>query len=533
MRVPKFPVRGWRTLRFRLTALLVMLVGAAAAVVGVGSAIAVHSFLTARLDTELSMAGSRYALALEHPGTSAAENDGNGDGDGGHDGGATAETATVGQSVGTLGARILHGQVTAVGVVADTNHPITVSAADQAVIAGLQPGGSRTVGLPGLGDYRILVTAGRDSDVLVTGLPEHDIAETTKEVLLVEAVVFLAVVLTAGAAGAVAVRRSLRPLDRVTATALHVSELPMATGQVRFPDRIPTADPLSEAGQVATAVNHMLDQVEAALTARTNGENRLRRFVADASHELRTPLAISRSHTELLADAADDWPTASRESLQAISTGNLRMTRLVEDLLLLARMDAGAPTRQDTIDLSHLTLEAVGDQRVTAPEHHWRLDLPAEPVTVRGDEQHLHQILTNLLTNAATHTPAGTSVTITLRPAPSHPEPGTTPAVRLTVTDDGPGFPPDLLPTITQRFVRADPARNSRGGSGLGLAIVSALVTAHHGTLTAHNTTAGAEVTVTLPAAYSQDVEEPPPAQSPTAEATLQVIQRTSKAFSR
>ena len=492
--------RGSRTLRFRLTALIVLLVGAAAAAVGAGSAIAVHSFLTARLDAELSLAGSRYALALEHPGLGADPgSDGGNDPDRGGSGG-TAETTTLGQSVGTLGARLLNGQVTAIGVVHDADDPIVVSGTDRAVIAGLQPGGGRTVHLPDLGPYRMLVTPGRDGDTLVTGLPERVVAQTTGQVLLVEAAVFALVVLAAGAGGAFAVRRSLRPLDRVTSTALAVSEMPLATGEVRFPERVATADPHSEAGQVAAAVNHMLEQVEAALTARAASEDRLRQFLADGSHELRTPLAVTRSHTELLTGHADEWPASARESLRAIASGNARMNRLVQDLLLLAKMDAGVPLRPEPVDLSRMAVETVNERRLNSPGHHYQLHLPEQPVIVDGDEHHLHQVLTNLLANTAAHTPPGTSVLLTLNVLPAGPN--TAPAVRLQIADDGPGFPPNLLPTIFGRFVRGDTLRHtSTGSTGLGLAIVAALVAAHHGTLTAANTPrGGAQVTVTLPA---------------------------------
>jgi two-component system OmpR family sensor kinase len=486
VRLPLISTR--RTLRTRLTVLLATLLLIGFAVVGVVSTLALRTYLMNRLDAELVTAGSRYAQALEHD-DSDADN---------------VETSTVGQSEGTLGARLLAGKVTAVGVIAPANAPITVSAADLAVIARLSPTAhTETIALPTLGHYRVMVSGGRDGDVLVTGLPTHPIEETLHHTVLAELAVLLGVLLVMVVVGAVAVRRSLLPLQRVAATALRVSDLPLATGDGRVPERAPMQDEQSEVGQVARAVNQLLGRVEDALMQRQRSEERLRRFVADASHELRTPLSVVRSHSELVQQIGQDLPEELRHSLRRIDAESARMGRLVDDLLLLARLDSGQQLEHQPVDLSVLVIDAVTDARVAGPDHSWQLDLPEEPVTVIGDRHRLPQVVANLLANARNHTGPGTVVTTSL----SNRADGT--AV-LSVHDTGPGIPPELLPTVSERFVRGDAARTHRNGStGLGLAIVAGIATAHGGSLSIESSPGNTCVTVTLPAASSTAFRDP------------------------
>jgi two-component system OmpR family sensor kinase len=296
-----------------------------------------------------------------------------------------------------------------------------------------------------------------------------------------------------GLAGGFAVRWSLRPLARVTSTALRVSELPLATGDGRVNERVAAANPHSEAGQVAVAVNHMLDRVENALTERQLSEDRLRRFAADASHELRTPLAVVRSHAELIEGESERLSPSGRQSLLRISAASVRMSRLVDDLLLLARLDAGRPLDRHPVDLSRLAIDAVTDARAAGPDHRWSLDLPATPVRCLGDEHRLQQVIANLLANARLHTPAGTSVRLTVR------QPAWQASV-IEVADNGPGISADLLPRVTERFARGDSARGREsGGTGLGLAIVSAVIAAHRGRVEILRGHPGTVVQITLP----------------------------------
>jgi two-component system OmpR family sensor kinase len=235
----------------------------------------------------------------------------------------------------------------------------------------------------------------------------------------------------------------------------------------------------------------MLDHIAAALSARQASETRVRQFVADASHELRTPLAAIRGYTELTQRMGDDREAVAH-AMGRVASETGRMTRLVEDLLLLARLDSGRPLERDPVDLSRLALDAVSDAHVAGPDHQWELDLPDEPVVVAGDAARLHQVMTNLLANARVHTGAGTVVTTRLTTDPVH--------TVLQVIDNGPGIPTGLQSEIFERFARGDSSRSRKGGStGLGLAIVAAVVKAHDGTITVNSSPGHTEFTVRLP----------------------------------
>ena len=208
---------------------------------------------------------------------------------------------------------------------------------------------------------------------------------------------------------------------------------------MRVPDGL--TDPRTEVGQVGVALNTLLAHMESALDARHRSKQQVRQFVADASHELRTPLTTIQGYAELARRTGQSSPTMTKVEAEAH-----RMTALVEDLLLLARLDAGRPLDRAEVDLTRLALEAVADARVIAPDHRWVLDLPDEPVATLGDEQRLHQLLTNLIGNARGHTPEGTTVTVGLRRDGE--------GTRLSVHDDGPGLPAGLVPTAFERFAR-------------------------------------------------------------------------------
>jgi two-component system OmpR family sensor kinase len=268
----------------------------------------------------------------------------------------------------------------------------------------------------------------------------------------------------------------------------------------------------------------MLLHVERALGRRAASEARLRRFAADASHELRTPLSAIRGYAELALRHHGPVPEDVIHALTRVQSESARMSVLVDDLLLLARLDAGRPLEREPVDLSRLAIDVTSDARVARREHHWRLDLPSDPVLVSGDEHRLHQVLANLLSNAGKHTPPGSTVNVALRveesgveesgveesgveesgvgesgadAPPAKEDAGTLergvrparPRVELSITDDGPGIPPGLLPELFERFTRADTSRardlDAAGKStGLGLAIVDAVVAAHGGSIT-------------------------------------------------
>jgi two-component system OmpR family sensor kinase len=219
----------------------------------------------------------------------------------------------------------------------------------------------------------------------------------------------------------------------------------------------------------------------------------VRQFVADASHELRTPLAAIRGYAELTRRSGAAAPPDVTYALGRVESEAARMTTLVEDLLLLARLDAGRPLAAEVVDLVPLVVHAVSDAHVAGPGHDWQLDLPDDPVQVIGDGARLHQVVANLLANARTHTPQGTRVTVGVR--------GDGDLVRLTVADNGPGIPPELLPHVFQRFARGDESRSRTAGStGLGLAIVDAVVSASGGRVDVDSDSGGTTFTVTLPA---------------------------------
>ncbi|OHU97494.1 sensor histidine kinase [Mycobacterium talmoniae] len=351
-----------------------------------------------------------------------------------------------------------------------------------------------TLDVDGLGRYRVVAAHARHGGaVIVTGLPMANVDDTMIRVLLIFAVVTAVAVAAAITVGMLIIRRALAPLTRVAQTAGEVVNLSLDRGEVTLPVRVPEPDanPYTEVGRLGSAVNRMLDHIATALSTRQASETRVRQFVADASHELRTPLAAIRGYTELAQRMRDD-SDAVTHAMSRVASETERMTHLVEDLLLLARLDSGRPLQREPVDLSRLAVDAVSDAHVAGPDHEWKLDLPAEPVIVAGDEARLHQVLTNLLANARVHTGPGTVVTTQLATAATH-------AV-LQVIDNGPGIPEQLQPEVFERFARGDTSRSRKGGStGLGLAIVSAVIKAHHGSIEVHSAPGHTAFTVRLP----------------------------------
>jgi two-component system OmpR family sensor kinase len=468
-----------RTLRGRLVAGVLVLLALACAAIGVATSLALDRFLLERVDQQVSTTVGRFAVSLEH-----------------HDEGNGEPGDSRGQSPGTLGVRLMGGRVTDAAVVGSGR--LALSTADASCLAALPlDGRPHSVELSALDDYRVMAVDGADGDVLITGLPLEGVNATVHRLQLVEIVVFGVAMVVTGIAGTLWVRLSLRPLERVASTARTVARLPLASGEVALPDRVPDEDPRSEVGQVGEAFNRMLGHVGDALARRHAGEQRMRTFAADASHELRTPLATVRAHVELARRDPGDAPEKVRHALERIDAESARMGKLVEDLLLLTRLDAGRPLAGDEVDLTRVAIDATGDARVSAPDHRWRLELPEEPVTVRGDADRLYQVVANLLGNARAHTPPGTTVTVTVATPETVSGAG---MAELTVADDGPGIADELQGEIFERFARADKARSrASGGSGLGLAIVRAVVVAHGGTVDVDSRPGRTVFRVTLP----------------------------------
>jgi two-component system OmpR family sensor kinase len=553
MAAPARLLRPWRwpvlrTIRGRLIAGLVALLAVASAAVGVTSYFSVRNALFREVGSKLQTATSLAYNCQDNP-TS--------DGDADDMGPPTAssrfsdwrpgtaqtraslhQTGSMncpGLGTGTLTAAYTGRQWTAL-LIPSTNCHLTAS--DKRTLLSLpmippppwdQPAPAYIRSLSSAyGDFEL--TAVRDPDdgkVYFTGLPLASMRDTLRDVAFTELVIFGAVLLAAGAGGTIWVRLSLRPLRRVAATATQVAELPLEAGQVELPDGVTDTDPVTETGQVGSAFNLMLGHVQTALVRRAASEARLRRFAADASHELRTPLASIRGYAELALRHPGESPEPVTHALSRVLSESTRMSMLVDDLLLLARLDAGRPLSREPVDMSRLAIDATSDSRVARPGHRWVLDLPDYPVLVSGDEHRLQQVLTNLLSNAGRHTPIGTMVTVKVSSAVDLPGDQETqqgqeihhgvippvPRVVLTVTDDGPGIPPDLLPDLFERFTRADTSRShppDGSSTGLGLAIVDAVVAAHDGAVLVTSRPGLTRFSIALPRLAEPDANAQP-----------------------
>lgn len=507
------------TLRRRLVAVLVGLLACVAGVMGVVSTLALRGTLVAELDSRVQAAGARAVDAPSRPQGDRSSHElpapGTSSGPASTPDPRPPALLVPGQGAGTVSLFLRDGFERA-GYYDDAGefHELTDGQVD-ALVGTPTDGEPRTVTLDGLGAYRVVATTTASGDTVVTGMSTAALTQTVARYLAVEVAVAVAGLGLAGVAGTVLVRRELRPLDRVAATATRVAELPLHRGEVLLAERVADddTDPTTEVGQVGAALNQLLGHVERSLAARHASETQVRQFVADASHELRTPLASIRGYAELVRRLPDELPDDALRAMGRVESEARRMTALVEDLLLLARLDAGRELERAPVDLRVLAIDAVADAHAAGPDHRWHLDLvddddaadadDASPAVVLGDDHRLRQVLVNLLSNARVHTPAGTTVSTRVRVQDG--------AVQLRVTDDGPGISPELCTQLFQRFTRGDAARSPGAGStGLGLAIVHAVVTAHGGTIEVDGTPGATAFTVTLPAAdVAVDRREP------------------------
>lgn len=502
---PRRPRRGRRpwSLRTRLVVSAVALIAVVGAAISVVTTLALRSYLVDKVDEQLRVSVDMAS----RPGGAKTSRAGN-----------LGIVLAPGSPLGAAGIRLdASGKIidsvrsersAAVGGSAPGNHP-PLTEAQASALAGAarkarearETGEARDGGparpvelsLPDLGGYRVLTSP---DGSIVLGFPLTEVDSTVHTLIAVEVCVTLAGLIAASLAGQALVGVALRPLSRVAATATRVSELPLHSGEPDLHERVPDAeaDPRTEVGQVGAAINRMLGHVSSALTARQQSETRVRQFVADASHELRTPLASIRGYAELTRRGREEPGPDTRHALGRIESEATRMTGLVEDLLLLARLDAGRPLSTCDTDLAPLVVDAVSDARAAGHDHHWRLELPDEPAPVHADPARIQQVLVNLLANARTHTPPGTTVTARVSRETS--------AVRLRIEDNGPGIPAALLPHVFERFARGDASRSrSAGSTGLGLAIVQAVVSAHGGSVGVHSAPGHTSFEVLLPLA--------------------------------
>lgn len=363
------------------------------------------------------------------------------------------------------------------------------------------------IDLEGLGQYQLRLYPAQGDNFILIGLPLSEVSDTIGAILTTVGLVTAGGLLLLSVIIAVVIRLGLRPLRAVAETASRVASIRMEQGDVSITERVPEdqVDEHTEIGQVGSALNTLLDKVDASLTARQRNEDLMRRFVADASHELRTPLASIRGFSELslraMRQAQDDESRqrialaveTTEQSLERIQAQSLRMTTLVEDLLLLARLDEGQELVYGSVDLTRLVLEAVGDARPAGPDHSWAVEVGDEPVELAGDTARLHQVVANLLANARTHTPAGSTITVSVAREGD--------AAVLRVHDDGPGVDPAVTAQLFERFARADRSRDRKtGGTGLGLSIARAIVDAHGGTISVDSRPGDTTFEVRLPA---------------------------------
>jgi two-component system, OmpR family, sensor kinase len=498
--------RSW-TLASRLVATVVLLLAALSLVVGAASLIAAQHYLDGQLHEQLTNAAGGQRRDGNHVRPPLdGQNDTHID-----DNAPVGFLNKPGTAIGTISASITRAGVTEVGVVPAYGAPLALDSNLYPVFASLPADNQdHVVDVPGYGDYVFRLVAAPSAETgltpnpdvkLFVGLPRSGVAHVLDQVALVIAVVAVFGLVAAALIGTLLVKRALLPLRRVAATAARVSELPLNRRDVALAVRVPDldTDPRTEVGQVGASLNRMLGTISDALAARTASEERMRRFVADASHELRTPLASIRGYAELTRRHGVDLPPDVGHAVGRVESEAVRMTGLVEDLLLLARLDESpeaAALKNEDVDLTEIAINCVGDAHLLSPDHKWLLDLPDEPVVATGDSARLQQVLTNLLANARTHTPAGTTVTVRLKPAA-----GTPRRVVLEVDDNGPGIPAELQPEVFERFARADTSRSRAAGStGLGLSIVASVVGAHNGSVAVTSEPGHTLFTVDLPA---------------------------------
>jgi two-component system OmpR family sensor kinase len=334
-------------------------------------------------------------------------------------------------------------------------------------------------------EWRLASLRSTDGFVLV-GIELGNAFATLNRMQLVLGVATVAVLITLLLVALWVLRQGVQPLTAMTATAGSI-----AGGDLS--QRVAHTDERTEAGRLGSALNTMMATIEGAFTERALGEERLRRFIADASHELRTPLTSIRGYAELYRSGALAAPEQLADAMRRVEDEAKRMGTMVDDLLLLARLDEGRPLEMGPVQLADIAADAVADARATDPARSVRLD--AAPVVVRADEARLRQVVMNLVGNALRHTPSSAALTVAVSVDDS--------GARLTVADEGPGMDADTAAHIFERFYRADPSRTSAtGGSGLGLAIARSVVTAHGGTLTVDTAPGrGAAFLITLPLA--------------------------------
>jgi two-component system OmpR family sensor kinase len=479
--------REWAPRDFRRRFVLggIALILFAGVLIGAVSTATVGRQLLGDLDRDLAQAAQRLSDLAESPGSGEMT-------------GPRNRLARPGFDVGTLIAVVGEDEVTGAYIdEAGQLQPIPEDdlgeLQDKTWVAG-EPQSVHLNG--GFHEVRTLLVGSVAGADVVIGMPMSDIRGTIASLTFVIFSVVALAVVAAGALGFWGLRYALRPLDRMRQTAQAISAQPLSSRDSRLLERVPDslANPETEIGQLGAAFNQMLDHVDASFVARTKSEDTLRQFVSDASHELRTPLASIRGYSEITLRQSDTLPDEVQQSLSRIESESIRMSHLVDDLLLLARLDEGQVAEMEPVDLGEIVGNVLSDATVRAPEHHWSAKIPKRPVMVVGNRNQLVQVVTNLVQNASVHTPEGTAVSLELTKRAG--------GVEFLVRDNGPGIPEEIQDQLFERFTRADRGRTRNTGStGLGLAIVHGIVVSHGGSVSVASEPGKTVFRVDLPSA--------------------------------
>jgi len=454
-----------QSLRGRLLIGVISLVVVGLLVSDVATYTALQNFLVGRVDAQLRTAHNTAISALGGPNQGP-----------GPTGGGGLPADTVVELVAPGGAALDAKRLAFPGQSTSTALPVLPKPLPAA--SERSPAVLTLAGTGGVSQYRAAIWPEDlfGGNYVVLAIPLGEVFSTLSQLALLEGFISLLVVAATVIVALFIIRVGLRPLERMGAVAADI-----AAGDLTR--RVEPATTRTEIGRLGLALNGMLSQIEAAFAQRTASEGRLRRFVADASHELRTPLTSIRGYAEMLRRGAAESPADSEQARRRIEQETIRMTGLVDDMLILARLDAGRPLKQDPVDLQAIATDAVADARAVAPHREIKLASPG-PVIITGDDTRLRQVVGNLLRNAIVHTPPQTPIDIAVTTEDGF--------ARMSVADHGTGLRAEEMDRIFEPFYRADPSRSrDSGGAGLGLSIVSAVVTAHGGRVKVSETSGG------------------------------------------
>ena len=484
------PIRTW-SLRSRLTLGVVILTAIGFFSASLVTQSLLKSYLTKEVDNQLKVITNGTFERIQQSGIAHEVNEGRHGDDGGR---------PIGKGLGTPLTRIptsasltlLDAQGTVIGGIGGDLNAAPISN----YLTGLLPAevashGEKpfTIDAPGA-DFRVIARAlPNGAGTVVAAQSLRDLNRTTSRLGYLFALIGFALLLLIALAARTVIKVSLRPLEDAEKTAEEI-----AAGNLSA--RMPEANPQTEVGRLVTSLNAMLARIEDAFSVRTESENKLRRFVADASHELRTPITAIRGFSELHRQGAVTGEKETTELIGRIENESKRMGSLVEDLLLLARLDQAREMESKPVDINKVVEDAVISARAAGPEHPVTVNSSESEIFTLGDEVRIYQVVANLLANARAHTPAGTPITVSVQ--------STDAGVEISVADKGPGLSAEDQKRIFERFYRADSSRVRTGpdGSGLGLSIVDAVMRAHGGSVSVQSTPGeGATFTLLFPRA--------------------------------